>query len=122
MKRTLSLLILFCSSFSLFAQKVDLDKFYFKLKYRDLPETPLKKDYRTYNVLIKTSGAVRSYYSDGELEDAVFIEGWRRLTSGSGHLHVDVSLGDLDITSSDISVREETGKNKDGKEIVTRYY
>lgn len=105
-----------------FGQKVDLDKFNFTFEYRDLPRIPQSPDYRTFSVSVNASSNVRSNYGDQGLENAVNIEGWKRISGSTGHLVVDVTLGDLMFTSSQVTERVEVQKDKDGKETGRKYY
>lgn len=65
---------------------------------------------------------VRSNYGDDGLENMVNIHGWKRVSDTKGHLILNVSLGDLIITSSKVSDRVEVQKDKDGKETGRKYY
>jgi hypothetical protein len=107
---------------SAYAQKVDLDKFNFTFGYRALPTAPLSPEYRTFSVDVTTTPVVRNNFTEGSLEDAVVIHGWRRVTGAPGHLLVNVQLDDLIITKSDIIERVDVQKDKDGKETGRTYY
>src|SRR5689334_19502161 len=111
MKKLLFSVSLLSLALSSFGQKVDLDKFNFTFEYRDLPTKTQKPEYRTYSISVNTSESVRSSYGSTGLEDAVNLQGWKKVTDTKGHLIVNVSLGDLDITSSQVTERVDIQKD-----------
>lgn len=116
---TVGLVVLVLASYG---QKVDLDKFNFTFEYRDLPRVPQNPEYKTYSVSFSASSMVRSNYGDAGLENLVNIQGWKKVSGTKGHLIVNVTLGDLLITSSKVTERVEVQKDKDGKETGRKYY
>jgi hypothetical protein len=42
-----------CFLSSVFAQRVDLDRFNFTASFRDFPDEPLPNEYKTYNIVSK---------------------------------------------------------------------
>src|SRR5688572_6529445 len=98
MKRLLFIMSMVAFACTSFAQKVDLDKFNFNFQYRDLPQSPLAAEFRTFSVVVNASSAIKENYSDTGLEDAVNIQGWKKVPGKTGHVIVNVNLGDLIIT------------------------
>jgi hypothetical protein len=115
---TVSLVTLFFVSFG---QKVDLDKFNFTYEYRDLPKVPLNPEYRTFSLKFNATGSVRDNFGGTALEDAVNVQGWKKVT-GTGHIVATVTLDDLTINSSQVTERVDIQKDKDGKETGRKYY
>lgn len=105
-----------------FGQKVDLDKFNFTFDYRGLPAAPQKPEYKTFSVNVTTTATVRGNYGDTGIEDAINMQGWKKVTGTKGHLIVSVSLEDLMINSSAVTERVDVQKDKDGKETGRKYY
>lgn len=114
-----SLFLLF--SISLFAQKVDLDKY--RVTYGGayvLPKNPLPEDYRTYNVTY--SGNSNTLYYPTSMLQEVVIGGWRKVDATKGHITVVFETGALIIDKSEIAEREEIQKDKNGKETGRKKY
>jgi len=105
-----------------YGQKVDLDKFNFTFEYRDLPTHPLNSEYKTYSLSFRTATTVRANYGDAGLENAINLQGWKKISDAKGHITITVSLEDVNITSSKITERVDIQKDKDGKETSRKYY
>jgi hypothetical protein len=96
------------------AQKsVDLDRFRFSVQYRSLPKIRLDSTYRTYNVEVEGTKMMQSFLQDLSPEKSVLLEGWRKLPQ-SGHININIKLGDLLPESVSIKERVETTKDKNG--------
>jgi hypothetical protein len=122
MKKLTTVVLALLTCTFVYAQKVDLDRFNFQFSYRDLPANPLNPEYRSYSVTVNASSAVRNNYGDTGIQDAVNIEGWKKITEGKGHVIVAVTLGDLVISKSEVTERVDIQKDKDGKETGRKYY
>jgi hypothetical protein len=116
MKKILLFALTACLAVNSYAQKVDLDRHWFSFNYRDLPAKPLNPEYRTYSVNITAASNVSNNHSSNELQDAVYIEGWKKVAETNGHLVINVSLQDLMIVTTDVKNRQEIIKDKEGKE------
>ena len=57
-----------------YAQKVDLDKFYFSASYRDLPRNPLDTSFHTFSVSATTGPLTKFVVKPPELEQRVATE------------------------------------------------
>lgn len=106
---------------SLFAQRVDLDKFGFTASFRNFPDDPLPDAYRTYNVRIE---AVPSLANSAEVANAVQlldIAGMKKV-AGTGHITILAILDDILIESVEGRERAEIKKDKQGVETKKMYY
>jgi hypothetical protein len=102
-----------------YAQKVDLDRFYFSAAYRDLPRTPLDTSYHTFSVSAQTGPLSKLVLKPVDLEQRVSMDGWRRITSGA-HLLVDFRFDDVIIEQTGVKENVEVLKDKNGKETGKR--
>ncbi len=112
--KKINLLFLVCLiAFSSFAQKVDLDREYIKIKFTNLPTEPiLDAELRTYSVTA----------NDQEIADNIKIYGFEKRNSESS-LTVDIRTEGIIIDNVDIKKREKVNKDKDGKVTsINRYY
>jgi hypothetical protein len=105
---------LFC--ITLFAQRVDLDRFNFTASYRDFPDEPLPLAYKTFNVRIEAAPSLGLGYTAGSLENIIRIEGLKKV-NGTGHVTILAILDDLVIEKSETKERIEIKKDKLGAEI-----
>jgi len=123
MKRTIQLLILIFFWITATAQRVDLDKFSFTASYRDLPRGGLDTSFRTFSVRFDAGTFSRMVMKNEELEDLVYIEGWKKL-SYDAHIQVETKIEDLLIERTDIKQKVDPIKDKNGNEIgkKTSYY
>ena len=74
MKKPLLILLNTLVFSSVFAQRVDLDRFNFTASYRDFPNEPLPAEYKTYNIRIEASPSLGLGYSASNLENMISIE------------------------------------------------
>lgn len=121
MKKLLLSICLLVSG-SLMAQKVDLDRFYFDVKYQDLPSENVPLEKRTYGVHVKTGGPVTNYISDAALYDKINLVGWKKIEAGEPTVGVDFTLEDFVYRGSEQKTETITDKDKDGKVTGTRTY
>lgn len=115
MKKTL-LFVLFLSFFGANAQKVDLDRFYFGVKYQILPKEGVPYEKRTYSSTVKLGGAIQSYVNPAALNDQIYIDGWKKVESG-GTVQIELNLEDFVEKGATAQIRTEEKKDKDGKLI-----
>jgi hypothetical protein len=102
-----------------YAQKVDLDKFYFTASYRDLPRTPLDTSYHTFQVWVTTGPLTKVVIKPSDLEQRVGMDGWRRLQNNA-HLEVQFHFDDVIIENTGVKENVEVLKDKNGKETGTK--
>lgn len=121
MKKALTTVSLVAFVLVSFGQKVDLDKFNFTYEYRDLPKVPLNPEYKTFSLKFNATGSVRDNFGGSALEDAVNVQGWKKV-DGTGHIIATVTLDDLIINSSQVTERIDIQRDKDGKETSRKYY
>ncbi|MEY4539237.1 MAG: hypothetical protein RLZZ306_994 [Bacteroidota bacterium] len=120
-KQLLTVFLLTIVSVS-FAQKVDLDRFYFDVKYQDLPSENVPLEKRTYGVHVKTGGPVINYISDAALYDKINLVGWKKVETADPTVGVDFTLEDFVFRGSEQKSETRDRKNSDGKVIGTDTY
>lgn len=119
MKKITLLSFLLVSSLS-FAQKVDLDRFYFNVSYQELPKTIVPLEQRTYATNIITDGPISNLFYDAKvLNNQLSIYGWKKVTENAS-LTVDLNLADFYEEGTTVETRKVEEKDKDGK--VVRSY
>jgi hypothetical protein len=122
MKKQLLTAFLLTIVSSSFAQKVDLDRFYFDVKYQDLPSENIPLEKRTFGVHVKTGGPVINYISDAALYDKVNLIGWKKVETADPTVGVDITLEDFVFRGSEQKSETKDRKNSDGKVIGTDTY
>jgi hypothetical protein len=100
---------------SLFAQRVDLDRFNFTATYRDFPDEPLPAAYKTFNVRIEATPSLGLGFTTSSLENIISIEGLKKV-NGTGHITVLAILDDIVIERSETKERIEIKKDRQGTE------
>ena len=98
---------------TLLAQKVDLDRYSFSVSYRSLPSVEIDTSFHTFQFDWDAGPLMKLSVMKDRPEEALEIEGWRRLTTGA-HITVQLRMEDIIIMKSDVSQREETLKDKNG--------
>jgi hypothetical protein len=106
---------------SLFAQRVDLDRFNFTASFRDFPDEPLPNEYKTYNIRIEASPSLGLGYSASNLENLISIEGLKKVT-GTGHITIIAILDDLVIEKTETKERVQVTKDKNNVEISKSFF
>jgi len=106
---------------SIFAQRVDLDRFNFTASFRDFPDEPLPNEYKTYNVRIEAAPSLGLGYSASNLENLINIEGLKKVT-GTGHITVIAILDDIVIEKTETKERVQVTKDKNNVEISKSYF
>lgn len=106
---------------SVFAQRVDLDRFNFTASYRDFPDEPLPVEYKTYNVRIEASPSLGLGYSATNLENLISIEGLKKVT-GTGHITIIAILDDIVIENTETKERVQVTKDKNNVEIRKSFF
>jgi len=115
--------LLFLSS-ALFAQKnVDIDNLRFRYSSRHLPQKPLNPVFFHYSTKIDMPGTVKNSVSEETLYQLLQIEGQKYIeTPAESDVLVNLTMGAINIISSEVKTRAEEIKDKDGKVTSTRYY
>ena len=112
------LIIGFC-----FAQKVDLDRFYVHVSYRNLPAKPLGFDFKTFQVQATFSSVIAKLFTAEEVIPNFAIEGFKRVEE-KGDILVKFELKDFQIQKTEVKNRVDEEKDKTGKVIsrTTSYW
>jgi hypothetical protein len=97
-----------------YAQKVDLDKFHFKVSYQRLPKEFVPLEKRTYGARVVVGGALRSYTDENIVYDKLRIDGWKKVES-SPTVGIEMNLDDFAYRGSSIKSETSEQKDKDGK-------
>lgn len=104
------------------AQKnVDLDPIRFTVKYRSLPAMRIDSAYHTYNVEVTTSNLMRSFLEGLSPENAVLLEGWKKLPEG-GHISIQLNLDDLLPEAIRVKERTEVTRDRNGQTVAGRTF
>ena len=106
---------------SVFAQRVDLDRFNFSASFRDFPDDPLPSEYKTYNVRIEAAPSLGLGYSAANLENMISIEGLKKVT-GTGHITIIAILDDIVIEKTETVERIQVTKDKQNVEVKKSYF
>jgi len=106
---------------SVFAQRVDLDRFNFTASYRDFPNEPLPSEYKTYNVRIEATPSLGLGYSVTNLENMITIEGLKKV-AGTGHITIIAMLDDIVIEKTETKERVQVSKDKQGIEVRKSFF
>lgn len=114
MKKPFILITLLILSINVFAQKVDLDKFFFDVKYQKLPTEFVDADKRTYGVKANVSGNLRSRINSDDLYDRTKIWGWEKVEN-SPTVGVHINLTSFAYTRADAKSEIVENKDKNGK-------
>ncbi|HET9433480.1 MAG TPA: hypothetical protein VFO37_06965, partial [Chitinophagaceae bacterium] len=118
------LILVLCTTLlfiSVFAQRVDLDRFNFTASYRDFPDEPLPVEYKTYNVRIEATPSLGLGYSATNLENLISIEGLKKVT-GTGHITIIAILDDIVIENTETKERVQVTKDKNNVEIRKSFF
>jgi len=118
------LILVFITSFvfvSVFAQRVDLDRFNFTASFRDFPDDPLPSEYKTYNVRIEASPSLGLGYSAANLENLINIEGLKKVT-GTGHITIIAMLDDIVIEKTETTERIQVTIDKLNQEVRKSFF
>lgn len=123
LKRNIALIGVFTLSYTVFAQKVDLDKKQLNVNYTVLPSKPIFKDFTSQITSVLTSPNALNVLKTNEKELHVYgqIEGFKK-TSEDWDFAVEISIGDLNVISSNLGSRMENMTNNDGNKVVKVYY
>ena len=119
--------LIFTSAFYLllfvtvFAQRVDLDRFNFTASYRDFPDEPLPGEYKTFNVRIEAAPSLGLGYNASTLDDLIQIEGLKKV-DGTGHITIIAILDDIVIERTETKERVDVRKDKQGVEIRKSFF
>lgn len=106
---------------SIFAQRVDLDRFNFSASFRDFPDDPLPSEYKTYNVRIEAAPSLGLGYSAANLENMISIEGLKKVT-GTGHITIIAMLDDIVVEKTETVERVQVTKDKQNVEVKKSYF
>lgn len=115
---TLSTILFFAT---VFAQRVDLDRFNFTASFRDFPDEPLPEEFKTYNIRIEAAPSLGLGYSAYNLENMIEIEGLKKV-SGTGHFTILAILDDIIIEKSETKERISITKDKQNVETKKSYF
>jgi hypothetical protein len=119
MRKLLTALLFLATTPAIHAQKVDIDRFNFTARYRNLPLQILDSSYRTYSVSVETGQVMKTLNRQDEVMNRLVIEGWRQLPYDA-HVHIQVNMEDVLIEGTEMVTKVYLIKDKDGKQIGER--
>jgi hypothetical protein len=126
MKKGIFVLCFIClSCLSGIAQtkSVDVDNVGFVYAYRALPVDQLDPIDFNYAVKVSFTGGAKNYVSVERMEDALSVAGQVKVTNpADALLTLELNLGNLIVTSSEVKERKEESKDKSGNVTTTYYY
>ncbi|KAB7729940.1 hypothetical protein F5984_12190 [Rudanella paleaurantiibacter] len=99
-----------------FAQKVDLDRFYFDVSYLTLPREYIDPTERTFGVRVNTAPAVRQTIPASQVYDQVHLSGFRKVEDRPT-VGVTINFGEVRFERSETKTRTQDRKDRDGKVI-----
>jgi len=121
MKNVLTLLLIVCFSAFTYAQKVDLDRSYAPVSFKQLPLKPLGLDYKTFSVATKLSTQVGKEVTTQEVADRMTLAGFKKVADSSD-VTITLFVDDLSISRTEVKSREEVAKDKNGNVTGRQYY
>lgn len=113
MKQLITLSLIFVATASV-AQKVDLDRFYFKTSFQKLPKENVPIEKRTYGVKVNVGGAIRGYKDEGLLYDKIYLYGWKKVEADPT-VGIEANLDDFTFRGAESKNETVENKDKDGK-------
>jgi hypothetical protein len=122
MKRITQTLMALMICATVFAQKVDLDKFSFSTHAYNLPTEALPEDMKTFKVEQKGGGS-GNFDADFRIEQKTNIGEWRKMKKDEkAHVMIGMYVDPLIISKSEIKESKSESKDKSGKVTVTYSY
>ncbi len=104
-----------------FAQKIDLDREIFTVRYRVLAQKPLAPDYKTFSVSVSLPQIMKNYYS-ADVENRIEITGMKQITTGKGHIHINILAEDIIIEGASVKSRTTSEKDRNGVVVNKSYF
>jgi hypothetical protein len=104
-----------------FAQKVDLDRFYFEVSYLTLPREFVERADRTYGVRVNVAPAVKRLMPPIDVYNQVQLSGFNKVED-SPTVGATISFNAVRFEKSETKTRTEERKDRDGKVIETITY
>ncbi len=95
------------------AQRVDLDRFYFKATYRNLPLKPLGFEYKTFDAQATFTAGVGKLFTPEEITGKFVIEGFQPATENPD-VTIKFSAEDIQLYRTEVKNRVEEAKDKNG--------
>lgn len=113
-------IMLFLISLFTFSQKVDLDPFRFKFKFRDLPHTVCDSTLNSYSIKTTASGSLTNSVSKEEMESKLNVTGLKKVeVDNEEDLKIHMTFGEFFISKAAVVDASTSSTNKDG--TVNRY-
>lgn len=114
-----ALLVLF--SVTSFAQKVDLDRFYFEVSYLTLPREFVEPTDRTYGVRVNVAPSVVRLMPPIDVYNQIQLSGFRKVENRPT-VGITINFNAVRFEKSETKTRTEERKDRDGKVIETITY
>lgn len=113
MKRIILLVSFLLAVVALNAQRVDLDRFYFKTTYRNLPLKPLGFEYKTFDAQVTFTAGVGKLFTPEEITGKFVIEGFQPVTENPD-VTIKFNAEDIQLYRTEVKNRVEEEKDKNG--------
>ena len=121
MKRRFLCCLLAFVHITLFAQKVDLDRFSFDYSYLKLPKEFIEPNKRTFGVRVETARSIGVVTDVNLIHDRIQVGGFERVTQNPT-VGVEIRFNSFKILGYEIKERVEEKKDKDGKITERKVY
>jgi hypothetical protein len=103
-------------------KNVDIDSKGFHYSYRSFPSAPLDPMRFAYATSIAATNTTKKHVSTEELAKSLVVQGQTKTDNiDEASVLVELSLGDLIVSSSSVTERKVENKDKDGK-VTSVYY
>lgn len=104
-------------------KSVNVDNFAFTYAYRGFPVKPLDPIRFNYAVRINAAAVVKNYVSVEEIADILKIQGQAKVDDpADASVIVELTLGNIIVSSSGVNERKVESKDKEGKVTGTTYF
>ncbi|MCY7359611.1 MAG: hypothetical protein LH609_19565 [Rudanella sp.] len=113
--------LLLLVSLSGFAQKVDLDRFYFEVSYLTLPREFVEPAGRTYGVRVNVAPAVIKLMPPIDVYNQIQLSGFRKVENNPT-VGATISFNAVRFEKSETKTRTEERKDREGKVVETITY
>jgi len=101
---------------SIFAQRVDLDRFYFNPSYLLLPQQYTEPEKRTFGVQVECGPSIATAFPKQVVNDKIRVSGFKRVEADP-LVGITLELDEVKFERSEASSRTEERKDKDGKVV-----
>jgi hypothetical protein len=104
-------------------KNVDIDNHWFTCSYRALPTQPRTPVFFFYTTVVDATGVVQKNISVEEIDNALLVDGQIKTDEpNDAQLSMELKLGNIIISRSDVNERKEEVKDRSGKVTAVYYF